>query len=132
LADGAKKASERIVIVNRIGMSMQLYNICDIAVVCGSFIDSVGGHNITEPSFYGKPVVYGPHVYKQLGFHEMSQENRAGLQCAGESLPEVLLDLAEDAEKAHEIGCNGRKMIEQSHGVARRAMQDIVRRVEHL
>lgn len=132
ITEDVKKPGSQITIIDRIGLAMKFYSLCDIAVVCGSFIESVGGHNITEPSFYAKPVIYGPYVYKQLGLHDLMMEYQAGLQTEGSSLPDVLCELMNDREKTEFIGCNGQMMIDQSHGVASRIITDILNRSRYL
>lgn len=50
-----------VVLVDIIGELMAMYNICDIAFVGGSMVQ-VGGHNLLEPLFFGKPVIFGQYV----------------------------------------------------------------------
>ena len=53
-----------IVIVDTMGILMHLYNICDIAVVCGNFVKNIGGHNPFEPIVFNKPTIVGEHCDK--------------------------------------------------------------------
>lgn len=48
-----------VVIVDRMGLLMDLYMAADVAFVGGTLVD-VGGHNILEPVWAGTPVLYGP------------------------------------------------------------------------
>ncbi|HBR28312.1 MAG TPA: hypothetical protein DD789_02610, partial [Firmicutes bacterium] len=47
-----------VVILDTIGELVDLYSISTIAFVGGSFA-KIGGHNLLEPVFYGKPVLFG-------------------------------------------------------------------------
>ena len=53
-----------IVIVDTMGILMSLYNICDTAVVCGNFVENIGGHNPFEPVVFHKPTIVGKYCTK--------------------------------------------------------------------
>ena len=112
-------------LLDQMGQLMKFYTICDIAVVAGSFTPDVGGHNILEPSFYAKPFVYGPWIYKQPGFHQMNLEYQAGLQCQPEELSQTLSALLSSPEKQRELGQNGLKLIALSKGATERIVSEI-------
>lgn len=52
--------TERVLIIDNIGMLSSLYQYADMAFVGGGFGTS-GLHNILEAAVYGKPVVFGPN-----------------------------------------------------------------------
>ncbi len=52
-----------ILIVDTLGELLQFYKLADIAFVGGSLV-KVGGHNILEPAYFGKPTLYGPFIFK--------------------------------------------------------------------
>ena len=54
-----------IIVVDKLGMLTKLYQLSTIAIVCGSFTDRVGGHNILEPASVGVPVLVGPYMHSQ-------------------------------------------------------------------
>ena len=47
------------------GELVRFYQIADIAIVGGSFVKGIGGHNILEPMAYGVPTLFGPHMEAQ-------------------------------------------------------------------
>jgi len=53
------------VLVDMIGELLTVYSISDVAFVGGSMVDA-GGHNLLEPLFFGKPVIFGSYVYNFL------------------------------------------------------------------
>ncbi len=70
------------VIVDKMGILNDLYQICDIAFVGGTLSD-IGGHNILEPVWAGIPVLYGPSLFNvgdssryilENGFGEMIKD----------------------------------------------------------
>jgi len=57
----AKNSKLDVTILDTFGELAKFYNICHVAFVGGS-LSPVGGHNILEPIFLGKPVIFGPHM----------------------------------------------------------------------
>lgn len=78
-----------IIVVDQMGILIDLYQICDIAIVGGSFV-AVGGHNIFEPIYFKKPTVFGPFMDKQKDFKKAAIENRFGMQITADELSAVL------------------------------------------
>jgi 3-deoxy-D-manno-octulosonic-acid transferase len=72
------EGGERVILVNKMGMLNVCYGISEIAIVGGSFIKGVGGHNILEPIFLNIPVIFGPHMEKQTDFVEMVEGFKCG------------------------------------------------------
>lgn len=56
---------EEIVLINRMGVMDHCFANSHAAIVGGSFITGVGGHNIFEPARHGLPVFYGPNMHTQ-------------------------------------------------------------------
>ena len=62
--DNNKKKEENLIIVNKMNILQSLYKVCDVAVVCGSFADGIGGHNPIESVVFGKPTFVGKYCSK--------------------------------------------------------------------
>lgn len=54
---------DRIFLMDSLGEMGVLFNLCDIVFLAGSLLP-IGGHNPLEPASFGKPVISGPHVFK--------------------------------------------------------------------
>ena len=78
--------TENVILIDAMGLLKDCYQICDIAIVAGSYTAKVGGHNVLEPSFYGKPVIYGPHHHSQPDLVAMMEEFQAGKEVPIEQL----------------------------------------------
>ncbi|MCS7261812.1 MAG: 3-deoxy-D-manno-octulosonic acid transferase [Aquificaceae bacterium] len=52
-----------VLVVDTLGELFSLYAHARVAVVGGTFVP-VGGHNLLEPAYFGKPVLYGPYTHK--------------------------------------------------------------------
>lgn len=75
-----KGGFEKVVLVDTMGMLRMCYQLSDLALVGGSFTEKVGGHNILEPCWYGKPVLFGPSMYSQVDLVELVKKSGAGQQ----------------------------------------------------
>jgi 3-deoxy-D-manno-octulosonic-acid transferase len=62
------------------GVLLSCYQIADLALVCGSFTDRVGGHNIFEPILLGVPVFFGPHMHSQRDLRDLVKLSGSGKQ----------------------------------------------------
>ena len=75
-----------VVLLDRMGELQACYAGADLAVVGGSFVDGIGGHNIIEPIQAGKPVLFGPCMDAQQELLELVLAYGAGKQVKGETL----------------------------------------------
>jgi len=69
----AKGIDADIVLVDKMGELINLYAICDIAVLGGSFVDNVGGHNPLEIAYFNKPLISGKYIFNQHTLFDMVQ-----------------------------------------------------------
>lgn len=100
-----RKGDEEVVLVDRMGQLPFCYAMSQLAVVGGSFVDQVGGHNIFEPCLYGCPVLFGPHMFSQKELVQKILKEKAGLQVKIEDLKQgiekVLNSRAAFVQRAH-------------------------------
>lgn len=68
----------KIILIDQMGVLNQLFQISDLAILGGSFIDRVGGHNILEPILVNTPVFFGPNMYSQLDLEKIALESCSG------------------------------------------------------
>ena len=57
----AQFADVEILLLNTIGELAGVFELADVAFVGGSLVPT-GGHNVLEPAFWAKPVLFGPHM----------------------------------------------------------------------
>jgi len=70
-----------VVLVDRMGLLMDLYMAADAAFVGGTLVD-IGGHNILEPVWAGTPVFFGPSLNNVRDAAEYITEKNFGAQVA--------------------------------------------------
>src|SRR5690606_1760491 len=57
----SQKKEGKIVLVDAMGQLPYCYAKSKLAIIGGSFIQGIGGHNFMEPGLYGCPMIFGPH-----------------------------------------------------------------------
>jgi len=62
-----------ILIVDTLGELLHFYRLSEVSFVGGSLVP-IGGHNLLEPAYFGKPVLYGPHVGKFKDLEKLLKE----------------------------------------------------------
>lgn len=67
----SKSLKTDVVLCDMMGELVNLYAICDIVVLCGSFRDGIGGHNPLEPAFFRKKIVSGKYIFNQKVLFDM-------------------------------------------------------------
>jgi len=60
-----------IILVDKMGELINLYNIADIVILGGSFVDNVGGHNPLEIAYFNKPLISGKYIFNQKPLFEL-------------------------------------------------------------
>lgn len=72
--DLAMQVQGGILLLDKLGELVNFYAICDVAALCGSFFDDIGGHNPIEAAFFNKPIISGAFFHNQKIAYE-SVEN---------------------------------------------------------
>lgn len=84
---------EQVILIDQMGQLTKLYQIVDLAIVGGSFVTHIGGHNIFEPVSVGTPVLFGPHMHTQKDLQQQILQSQSGLEITLDSLVETISKL---------------------------------------
>lgn len=125
------KLNERLVLIDAMGLLSECYQLSDLAFVGGSLTPRVGGHNILEPSQYGVPVLFGPHMQGQPDFLELVRGYRAGKQVSEHSLQSTLETLLKSKIQRRVLGMNGLKLIRDAQGSLEKTYWNIINLVNN-
>ncbi len=118
-----RTGKEQVILMDAMGLLRMCYQLSDFALVGGSFTDRVGGHNILEPCWYGKPVLFGPHMHTQLELVDLMTQYEAGIQVTKEQLRSVLERWIENPKESQEIGAQGLRLVKDLKGSTKRTLE---------
>jgi 3-deoxy-D-manno-octulosonic-acid transferase len=108
-----------ILILDTMGELAGLYSLADVVFVGGSLVP-IGGHDILQPLFQGKPTLFGPHMHNQHDVARMALEAGACIQVrdSQELASHISRILSEplEAQRLHE---GGKTLLEQNTGAAK-------------
>ena len=107
---------EDAVVLDTIGELAELYQIATVVFVGGSLV-AAGGHNILEPAFYGKPIVFGPHMENFAEIADTFLANDAAIQVQSpHELDEAIISLMGDPVRRARLGAAARALIDANRG----------------
>ena len=106
--DNKNKDYKKIILVDKMGILTDLYQMADFVFVGGTLVD-IGGHSILEPLYYGKKPIIGKYFQnieeivkdaKELGFIEIVKDKHEIIEYLRKS---ENVDTREFFEKNNEI-----------------------------
>jgi 3-deoxy-D-manno-octulosonic-acid transferase len=113
---GSLIQKDEILVVDTIGVLLDLYALSDLVFVGGSLVP-VGGHNPLEPASRGVPALFGPHMTNFREIASLSVDfGAARMVPDSESLKKSLLELYDDGEKRLDMGENGGRLLAAQAG----------------
>lgn len=125
LAEKPPGLPHAIILIDCMGKLEQLYQLATIALVGGSFLEGVGGHNILEPCWYGVPTLFGPYMHSQPDLVGSALSAEAALQLPSEELPATLVSLLTSGERRARLSSNGKQLTAELAGSSQRCLEAI-------
>lgn len=118
-----KNPTQPITLINAMGILSICYQLSEIAIVGGSFISHVGGHNVFEPAALGIPTLFGPHMFGQKDLVDLVLQAGAGKQVTLDQLAEEVDALLSHPQPAmREAGLH---LAEEMHGATGRTWEAV-------
>ncbi len=120
LSSAPPRAGE-VLVLDSVGELAPVYARADVAFVGGTLVP-VGGHNVLEPVFAGRPVLFGPHTGNARQAVEILEASGAGIRVAdADGLADALVALLRDPREARRRGGEGRRVLSSHRGSTERA-----------
>ena len=114
-----------ILLLDTIGELAEIAGLADIVFIGGSLVPT-GGHNIVEPAFWGKPILFGPHMHNFRDVASLFLRAGAAMQVAdADQLSEAVLSLLDRPADARRMGEKAREIITQQAGAATRILNQM-------
>ncbi len=103
--------SKKVFILDTLGELINVWKITDIAIVGGTFKNH-GGHNLSEPAFFGIPVIFGESIENVKEIADALLKNKGGYKIRNEKeFEEILTRLIFDEGERKKIGKNAKRAI---------------------
>ncbi len=102
-------------LLDSLGELLVFYAFSDIVTVGGSFVP-IGGHNILEPAYFGKPIIVGPHMEENEETLRLFLDNAAIVQTDAEQLAQSVLKFYNDQKAATEFGNAAKRTMLNNQG----------------
>lgn len=112
------EAPKRVLLVDTMGQLPLCYAHSRLAIVGGSYVDHIGGHNVLEPCLYGIPVIFGPYVFGQMEFASKAIEAGAGLGVPLSDLRKVVDEFFANPLQEKTMKAAALQLIESNRGAA--------------
>ncbi|MFH1846395.1 MAG: 3-deoxy-D-manno-octulosonic acid transferase [Candidatus Omnitrophota bacterium] len=112
--------TDEILLVDTIGHLKALYNIASVVFIGGSFVKK-GGQNPIEAALWGKPVVFGPHMFNFKEIAAMFVKSGAAIQVKDVSeLKKTLVELLDNPCKREEMARSAANVISMNSGAVKK------------
>jgi len=109
-----------ILLLDTIGELARVYAACDVAFIGGSLVPW-GGQNLLEPAFYGKPIIFGPHMHNFAALAE-TFELEGGAKTVRTPDEIAVFFAFDDPAGMAEMGRRSREILLSLQGATERAL----------
>ena len=114
-----------ILLLDTIGELAEIVGVADIVFVGGSLVPT-GGHNVVEPAFWGKPILFGPHMHNFRDVASLFLRAGGAIQVAdADELADVVLRLLDQPSEARRMGERAKGVVNQQAGAALRILNQM-------
>ena len=118
-----------VLLLDTLGDLIHFYSLSDFAIIGGTLVPGIGGHNPLEAAILARAVIHGPHVVNfKDGFNFLDKQG-GGLPVADyKGLVSVLTHCLRDSGFARLEGRKAKATVERNRGAVKRtmkALQDI-------
>jgi len=125
--NGSSDSVSGIILLDTIGELPYVFACATIAFIGGSLIPH-GGHNILEPAYWAKPIIFGPYMDNFPFARDFLKRDAACEVQNPEDLAQRVIGLLRDRAGLTQMGRNARAIIEENRGAVSRAI-DLIRRI---
>jgi len=118
-------ATAEVLLLDTIGELAGLFQVADVVFMGGSLVPT-GGHNLLEPAYWAKAVIFGPHMDNFRDTAELFLAERAAFQVQGSvGLARCLLSLLGDTALRNQTGRQAKQVLERESGATRRVLDQL-------
>lgn len=132
LVEGGEASSQlpSLLLLDTVGELKTIFGLSTIAVVAGSFLPTLGGHNILEPIAMQTPTVFGPFMSNFVEITRLVLGAKAGIQVADvASLTQTIKKLLESPDRRRELIDAGNAFLLANQGNIQRLVETLLQRI---
>nr|WP_240516539.1 glycosyltransferase N-terminal domain-containing protein [Brachyspira sp. G79] len=119
-----EKSSEDGIIINTIGELLNWYKLSDLVIMGGTFMGTMGGHNILEAIYFKKAVIVGKYMYNFIEIYEYMKE--AVFTCEDkEKLADIIQEAYENEELKNNLAEKAYNLLIQNNGASKKTLSII-------
>ena len=120
-----RTGTESVILIDAMGVLIQLYTIADIVFIGGSLVPT-GGHNPLEAAVCGRGVVTGPHVHNfRAVMDDMQQHNAAIITSSKQELEQAITGLLQHPDELQSLHAHAALFMQHQQDVLEHMWQDI-------
>ncbi|MBI4165716.1 MAG: 3-deoxy-D-manno-octulosonic acid transferase [Acidobacteria bacterium] len=126
-AEGQTLASQleraEILLLDTIGELAGIFELADAVFMGGSLVPT-GGHNVLEPAYWAKPILFGPHMHNFRDIAQLLLNQNAAIQVQDAASLSAKLDaLFSHPERRNQLGAAARKVLDDQRGATVRVLE---------
>ncbi|MCK5915552.1 MAG: 3-deoxy-D-manno-octulosonic acid transferase, partial [Deltaproteobacteria bacterium] len=112
-----------VLLLDTLGDLIHFYRFANVAIIGGTLIPGVGGHNPLEAAVFARAVIHGPYVANFADGFNFLDNQGGGLPVADcKELESVLCHCLRDPGFAQDEGCKAQATVELHRGAVKRTM----------
>jgi 3-deoxy-D-manno-octulosonic-acid transferase len=116
-------SSQKVFILDTVGELINYYALAKIVFVGGSLV-KIGGHNILEPAWLEKPIIFGPYMFNFRDIAELFLTNQAAILVRDrEELRSKIKTLLTDPTKSQQMGKRAKELILKNSGSTKKNLE---------
>lgn len=120
------QSTTQVYLADTMGELLLLYGVADVALVAGSLVAPLGGHNLLEPAAWGKPVLSGTHLHNFTEIAALlSQVGGLTKVNGAQELAGTVAQLFTDTDKRNALGKAALGVVEANRGATARLLAQI-------
>ncbi|MBI5664174.1 MAG: 3-deoxy-D-manno-octulosonic acid transferase [Nitrospirae bacterium] len=123
--NGKEIAGDRdadIILLDTIGELSRVFARASVAFIGGSLVPR-GGHNVMEPAYWSKPIIFGPHMENFPIAGEFLKRSAAVEVKGAKDIAKTVITLLTDNNKAADLGRNARSIVDKNTGAVNKAIE---------
>jgi len=112
----------KVMLLDSLGELASTFEFARVVFVGGSLIPH-GGHNILEPAFFSKPILFGPHMenFREIAAHFLKENAAVQIQTESEMAEKVDAILADEIY-AKGLGDRAKKIVNENRGATEKTV----------